>query len=69
MLLAERKKKRSVLKVLDVKSVEHKGQKRKHLLTEDGTVYKVQRSKLEVCNSRVSFIQSVLEIQIKKTLN
>ena len=67
VLLAE--KKRGVLKALNVKSVEHKGQKRKLLLTEDGTVYKVERSKLEVCNSRVSFIRSVLEIQIKKTLN
>ena len=41
------KKKRNALKVLDVKPVEHKGQKRKLLLTEDGTVYKVKRSKLE----------------------
>ena len=39
--------KRSVLKVLDVKPVENKGQKRKLLLTEDRTVYKVKRSKLE----------------------
>ena len=30
-----------------VKSVEHKGQNRKLLLAEDGTVYKVKRSKLE----------------------
>ena len=30
-----------------VKSVEHKGQKRKLLLAKDGTVYKVKRSKLE----------------------
>ena len=30
-----------------VKSVEHKGQKRKLLLTEDATVYKVKRSKME----------------------
>ena len=29
-----------------VKFVEHKGQKRKLLLAEDGTVYKVKRSKL-----------------------
>ena len=41
------KKKRSALKVLDVKSVEHRGQKRKLLLAEDGTVYKVKRSKME----------------------
>ena len=41
------KKKRNALKVLDVKPVEHKGQKRKLMLTEDGTVYKVKRSKLE----------------------
>ena len=40
-------KKRKVFKVLDVKPVEHKGQKRKLVLTEDGTVYKVKRSKLE----------------------
>ena len=40
-------KKRNAVKVLDVKSVEHKEQKRKLLLTEDGTVYKVKRSKLE----------------------
>ena len=39
--------KRSVLKVLDVKSVEHKGVNRKLLLAEDGTVYKVKRSKME----------------------
>ena len=30
-----------------VKSVEHKGQKRKLLLAEDGTVYEVKQSKLE----------------------
>ena len=41
------KKKRGVLKVLDVESVEHKGQKRKLLLVEDGTVYIVKRSNLE----------------------
>ena len=39
--------KRKVFKVLDVKPVEHKGQKRKLVLTEDGIVYKVKRSKLE----------------------
>jgi hypothetical protein len=39
--------KRKKLKVLDVKPVEHKGQKRKLVLTENGTVYKVKRSKLE----------------------
>ena len=39
--------KRSVLKVLDVKPVEHKRRKRKLLLTVDGTVYKVKRSKIE----------------------
>ena len=42
-----RKKKRGVLKVLGVKPVKHKRQKRKLLVTEDGTVYKVKRSKLE----------------------
>ena len=31
----------------DVKPLEHKGQKRKLLLAENGTVYKVKRSKLE----------------------
>ena len=41
------KKKHNALKVLDVKPVEHKGQKRKLLLAEDGTVYKVKRSKME----------------------
>ena len=40
-------KKRNAVKVLDVKSVEHKGQKRKLLLAEDGTVYKVKRSGME----------------------
>ena len=40
------KKKRSALKVLDVKPVEHKGVKRKLLLAE-GTVYKVKRSRME----------------------
>jgi hypothetical protein len=40
-------KKGSVVKFLDVKSVEHKGQKRKLLLAKDGTVYKVKRLKLE----------------------
>ena len=39
--------KRSVLKVLDVKPVEHRVQKRKLLLAEDGTVYKVKRSRME----------------------
>ena len=34
-------------KVLDVKPVAHKGQKRKLILTEDGRVYKDKRSKLE----------------------
>ena len=38
---------RSVLKVLNVKPVKHKGLKRKLLLAEDGTVYKVKRSKME----------------------
>jgi len=47
MPLLPAKKKRNALKVLDAKSVEHKGHKRKLLLTEDGTVYKVKRSKLE----------------------
>lgn len=40
-------KKRSAVKLLEVKYVENKGQKRKLLLTEDGTVYKVKRSKQE----------------------
>ena len=40
-------KKRKAIKVLDVNPIGHKGQKRKLLLTEDGTVYKVKRSKLE----------------------
>ena len=40
-------KKRNAVKVLDVKSVEHKGQKGKLLLTEDRAEYKVKRSKLE----------------------
>ena len=40
-------KKRNAVKVLDVKSVEHKGVKRKLLLAEDGTVYKVKRSRME----------------------
>ena len=41
--------KRKVIKVLDVKPIEHnyKGQKRKLVLAEDGNVYKVKRSKLE----------------------
>ena len=37
----------SVLKVLDIKSVEHKRLKRKLLLAEDGTVYKVKRPRAE----------------------
>ena len=36
-----------MLKVLNVKPVKHKGLKRKLLLAEDGTVYKVKRSKME----------------------
>ena len=37
-----------VFNLVDViKPVEHKEQKRKLLLTEDGTVYKVKRSKLD----------------------
>ena len=47
MALLPANKKKDVLKVLDAKSVEHKGQKRKLLLAEDGTVYKVKRSKME----------------------
>jgi hypothetical protein len=39
--------KRKVFKVLDVKPIEHKGQKRKLVLTEDGNVYEVKLSKLE----------------------
>ena len=39
-------KKRNAVKVLDVKSVEHKEVKRKLLLVEDGTVYKVKRSRM-----------------------
>ena len=41
------KKKRGVIKVMDIKSGEHKAHKRKLLLVEDGTIYKVKRSKLE----------------------
>jgi hypothetical protein len=40
-------KKCKVFKVLDVKPIERKGQKRKLVLTEDGTVYKVKRSEQE----------------------
>jgi hypothetical protein len=40
-------KKRKAIKVLDVKPIEHKGQKRKLVLAADGNVYKVKRSKLE----------------------
>jgi hypothetical protein len=40
-------KKCKVFKVLDFKPKERKGQKRKLVLTEDGTVYKVKRSELE----------------------
>ena len=39
--------KRKAIKVLDVKPIEHKGQKRKPVLAEDGNVYKVKRSKPE----------------------
>ena len=45
-LLAPSKKCKAV-KVLGVNSIEHKGQKRKLLLTEDGVVYNIKRSKLE----------------------
>ena len=34
-------------KVLDVKTVTHNSQKRKLVLLEDGTVYKIKKSKLE----------------------
>ena len=37
----------SVLKVFEVKPEERKGLKRKLLLAEDGTAYKVERSKME----------------------
>ena len=47
MPLLPTNKKRNAVKVLDVKSVEHKGQKRKLLLAEDGKVYKVKRSRME----------------------
>ena len=40
-------RRRGVIKVMDIKYVEHKGHKRKLLLVEDGTIYKVKRSKLE----------------------
>ena len=40
-------KKRNAVKVRDVKAVKHWGQKCKISLAEDGTVYKVKRSKLE----------------------
>ena len=40
-------KKNGACSVLDVMSVEHKGQKRKLLLTEDETFYKLRRSNLE----------------------
>ena len=42
---------------MDIKSVEHKGHKRKLLLAEDGTIYKVKRSKL--AESTVEFEQYV----------
>ena len=47
MPLLPANKKRNAVKVVDVKSVEHKGVKRKLLLAEDGTVYKVKRSRME----------------------
>ena len=34
-------------KVLDAKTVTHNSQKRKLVLLEDGTVYKIKKSKLE----------------------
>ena len=44
-LCCQCKTKRVVLRVLDVESVEHQGQVRKLLLTKEGTVFKVRRSK------------------------
>ena len=35
------------MKVIDVKEVTHKGQKRKLLLSSDGRVFKLRKSKLE----------------------
>ena len=46
-LLPASNKRRYNLKVIDVKSIEHKNKKHKLLLVEDGSVYKVKRSKLE----------------------
>ena len=54
------KKERSVIKVMDIKFVEHKGHKRKLLLVEDGTIYKVKRSKLEnTCRIRTICLRTV----------
>ena len=54
------KKERGVIKVMDIKSVEHKGHKRKLLLVEDGTIYKVKRSKLEnTCRIRTICLRTV----------
>ena len=47
MPLLPANKKRNAVKVVDAKSVEHKGVKLKLLLAEDGTVYKVKRSRME----------------------
>ena len=44
-LCCQWKKKRVVLRVVDVESVEHQGQVRKLLLTKEGTVFKLKRSK------------------------
>ena len=45
--LLPQRNKRDEISVLDVKVVSHKGQKRKLILVEGGSVYKIKKSKLE----------------------
>jgi hypothetical protein len=46
-IIKQRKGNEATTRVLDVSNVEHKGQKRKLVLTDDGNVYRVKASRLE----------------------
>ncbi len=52
--LSPESNKRKKCNVLDVKPVQHKGQTRKLLLTEDGNVYKVKRSNCETVTTFIT---------------
>ena len=67
--LSPESNKRKKCNVLDVKPVQHKGQKRKLLLTEDGNVYKVKRSNCETVTTFITTFITTYVLTFATRLN